>query len=150
MNRPRFPFDIVILSLFLIAAAVALLWWFRPPQNDQHNDPLAQYYKELEQRYAEDTYGGATPEETLQLFIAALEAGNIDLASKYFLVEKQEEEKGYLSENIKKVIEESRRLELGRIEENRALFILVNEQNIVEAQVALVRIPNGKWKISSL
>ena len=44
----------------------------------------------LEKAYQEDTYGGATPEETLQLFIDALKAGDIDLASKYFLPEDRE------------------------------------------------------------
>src|SRR3989338_2957114 len=59
------------------------------------------YYADLEKQYAEDTYGGKTPEETLQLFIDALKAGDIDLASKYFVVEKQ----GEWLDNIKKVQE---------------------------------------------
>ena len=41
---------------------------------------LKQYYKVLE----EDTYGGKTPQETLDMFISALEKGDIDLAAKYF------------------------------------------------------------------
>lgn len=40
--------------------------------------------------YKKDTYGGATPEETLNLFIKALEAGNYELASKYYIPEQQE------------------------------------------------------------
>src|SRR3989338_7176316 len=48
------------------------------------------YYADLEKQYAEDTFGGKTPEETLQLFIDALKAGNIELASKYFVKEEQE------------------------------------------------------------
>ncbi|MBT6053372.1 MAG: hypothetical protein HOG49_41850, partial [Candidatus Scalindua sp.] len=40
---------------------------------------------------ANDIYGGDTPEETLELFIQALESGDVELASKYFVVEKQEE-----------------------------------------------------------
>ncbi len=34
-----------------------------------------------------DTYGGKTPKETLDLFVAALKKGDIDLASKYFLLD---------------------------------------------------------------
>ncbi len=38
-----------------------------------------------------DTYGGTTPQETWDMFITALEAGDTDLASKYFVVWKQDE-----------------------------------------------------------
>lgn len=34
---------------------------------------------------APDTYGGKTPQETLDLFVAALRAGDVELASKYFV-----------------------------------------------------------------
>ena len=43
--------------------------------------------------YEADTYGGKTPQETWDMFIQALEAGDTDLAAKYFIVEKQEEER---------------------------------------------------------
>ncbi len=35
--------------------------------------------------YRNDKAGGATPQETLDLFIAALEAGDVDLATSYFM-----------------------------------------------------------------
>jgi len=34
-----------------------------------------------------DTYGGKTPQETLDMFVDALRKGDIDLASKYFLLD---------------------------------------------------------------
>jgi len=47
-------------------------------------------YREAEKKYLEamkaDNYGGKTPKETLDLFVAALRAGDVDLASKYFLI----------------------------------------------------------------
>src|SRR3989344_7855008 len=49
-----------------------------------------------------DTYGGKTPQETLDLFVAALRAGDVDLASKYFLLDdglKREKWEEYL-ENL--------------------------------------------------
>jgi hypothetical protein len=55
--------------------------------------------RELEKQYADDPYGGDTPEETLRLFIEALKAGDTDLAAKYFILDKQEqwtEDLGYL------------------------------------------------------
>ena len=46
--------------------------------------------KALEAQYRADNYGGTTPEETLRLFIEALEKKDYALAAKYFVVEKQE------------------------------------------------------------
>lgn len=46
--------------------------------------------KELERPYREDKYGGKTPEETFDMFLAALKKGDIDLASKYFVLRKQD------------------------------------------------------------
>jgi len=43
----------------------------------------------LEAKYKADTYGGTTPEETLRMFIEALEKKDYVLASKYYLVEDQ-------------------------------------------------------------
>ena len=45
----------------------------------------------LKAEYKNDTYGGATPEETMQMFIKAFQAGDLELASKYFIIEKREE-----------------------------------------------------------
>jgi len=45
--------------------------------------------QELYQKMMADTYGGKTPEETLDLFIAAVEKGDYELASKYFVKSKQ-------------------------------------------------------------
>jgi hypothetical protein len=48
-------------------------------------------YIESEQRYINamknDTYGDKTPEETLSLFVVALKAGDMELASKYFMLD---------------------------------------------------------------
>ncbi|MAZ67428.1 hypothetical protein CL652_01510 [bacterium] len=45
----------------------------------------------LRNLYKKDTYGGETPEETLQLFISAMKAEDYELASKYYLPEQQED-----------------------------------------------------------
>lgn len=52
------------------------------------------FEKELadkETKIMSDTYGGKTPQETLVLFITAVEDGDYELASKYFVVERQGE-----------------------------------------------------------
>ncbi len=44
-----------------------------------------------------DDFGGATPQETFDSFVEALKAGDIDLASKYFVFNKREQMFGELS-----------------------------------------------------
>ena len=56
------------------------------------------YVKYLEEFNKQDIYGGNTPEETLELYIKALEARDFELASKYFVLRDQEKEFGELKE----------------------------------------------------
>jgi len=79
----------------------------------QYNEFLDQYYKTL----AEDTYGGKTPQETLDMFVVALEKGDIDLASKYFALDDNLSRKE-LSDNLKKLINDGRLSEILQILKN--------------------------------
>src|SRR3990167_4710898 len=58
-------------------------------------------YMEWEEKYKqamrEDTYGGKTPEETLKMFIEALKKEDIELASKYFALDTNENSEYYLT-----------------------------------------------------
>ncbi len=63
-------------------------------QNEISNNYIAAQEKQqadLEAQYKNDPYGGATPEETLKLFIEALEKKDYTLASNYFIPEKQKQ-----------------------------------------------------------
>lgn len=89
-----------LVSVFLFVGIIIfiILIWF---VWSQYLSPPAHYTREAEKNYAtyetwedeykktltEDIYGGSTPEETLELFIAAIENGDVDLASKYFIVD---------------------------------------------------------------
>ena len=72
-------------------------WRFYAPQRAEYSNAIAEYAKyeagqlALQARYAADFDGGATPQETWNLFVAALEEGDTDRASKYFVVERQDE-----------------------------------------------------------
>lgn len=55
----------------------------------------------LSKPYREDTYGGKTPEETWSLFLEALKKKDVELASKYFVPEKQGEWKEIISKTLK-------------------------------------------------
>lgn len=46
-----------------------------------------------------DTYGGKTPEETLTMFIDALKKGDVELASKYFMLDTNTQSPNYLTWN---------------------------------------------------
>jgi hypothetical protein len=48
-------------------------------------------FNELKTNLLNDDNGGATPVETISLFKKALESGNLKIASKYFIYEKQEQ-----------------------------------------------------------
>jgi len=62
-----------------------------------------EWIRELEKQ---DNYGGKTPEETLELYIKALEEKDFVLASKYFVLEDQERELNELKELVKQELKD--------------------------------------------
>src|SRR3989338_3479018 len=112
--------------------------------------------KKLEKAYAEDTYGGETPEETLRLFIDALKKGDTDLAVKYFVLDVQPEwrdglakikEKGLLDEMVKDL----ERLEKSKDTPEEVFYVATNEKNIVSIQLIIGKNPySNRWKIYEL
>ncbi len=61
---------------------------------------------DLERPYRTDTYGGKTPEETFNMFLTALKSGDVDLASRYLILENKEK---WLNAFNKKTQEEKNR-----------------------------------------
>ena len=88
-------FILAVLAGLVIWAMLNLGPWLRSWQ-EQRAATAAR--KQLEKTYLEDKYGGKTPEETFDMFIAALEKGDVELASKYFVFNKQDEWKKTLEE----------------------------------------------------
>lgn len=66
----------------------------------RYEEALQKHNDEMRARYTADIDGGKTPEETIELFITALKAGDIEQASKYYVLEKQEEELVHLKNDI--------------------------------------------------
>ncbi len=146
---------------FLGIMFVALLVWvggtyLNPEVREKR--ALIKYFNDLETAYQNDTYGGATPEETLQLFISALEAGDIELASKYFLPDEREEKLKFLND-----VKNAQNLKLlsAELSENFTkkdftgdgssfIFYFFNSENETELQVSFSSIPSGVWKIIDL
>ena len=114
--------------------------------------------KELEKikkEYAEDPYGGETPEETLRFFVEALKKGDTELAAKYFVLDKQEEwreelarikDRGVLGEMMKDL----ERVKKSKSDEKQVFFSATNEEQVVSVLVDIQKHVNGKWKIADL
>lgn len=121
------------------------------------NSPEYQVQKEAEnilKEYAEDPYGGDTPEETLRLFVEALKKGDTDLAAKYFVLDKQDQwredlaqiqEKGLLNEMVRDL----KNIKEDKIEGDTARYFIVSESG-QGAPLVLVRGTSKKWKIRTL
>lgn len=110
-------------------------------------------YKKVEAQYANDSYGGNTPEETLRLFIEALKAGDTDLAAKYFILDKQEEVRGDLDlmkdkKLIQTLISQLTKAQLTK-KGDSAFVTLVDENSVVISQMILeINTKNYRWKIT--
>ncbi len=124
------------------------------PRSDRE---IANYTKFMERTYREDTYGGATPEETLKLFTDALKAGDTDLAAKYFVVEKQIERREIFENwernnklgSVINLLEDVDKADY--ISSNNAQISFLNQSGIVGIIVSFVKNPQtNKWKIESL
>lgn len=105
--RPRWrywKFVGVFLLITILAAGGFFIW-------GKYLSPEAKRERELQQNYEKatkalsafeeamrnDTYGGKTPEETLKIFIEALKKEDIELASKYFILETNANSPDYLT-----------------------------------------------------
>lgn len=88
-------FILAVLAGLVIWSMLNLGPWLRTWQEQR---AVAAAQKKLEELYRNDKYGGKTPEETFDMFIAALEKGDVDLASKYFVLNKQEQWRKTLEE----------------------------------------------------
>ena len=80
--------------LFLVLLAGGVLWFVlngMPYINNlRANWEAKRIQAQWEKPYREDKYGGKTPEETYDMFLDALRKGDTILASKYFVVYKQD------------------------------------------------------------
>lgn len=151
-----------VVKYFLQAGAIAIvgavIFWgvgyYRMRTSPEYEQ--LQELKAMKERYMADTYGGNTPEETLQLFIDALKKGDIDLAAKYFVLDKQEEWRGNLikvrgSNDLSAMIFDlQRERHKYAIGNDQISFDIANDDNEVALTISLGRGPNNLWKIIEL
>ncbi|MFH1346901.1 MAG: hypothetical protein ABIH10_01480 [Spirochaetota bacterium] len=60
-------------------------------ETEQNYQKFLDWQKNYEDAMKNDIYGGKTPEETLKMFIDALKKDDVELASKYFMLDKNGE-----------------------------------------------------------
>ena len=106
---------------------------------------------ELKRMQELDTFGGATPYETLEMYVAAIEKGDFALASKYFVIEKQEKELNRLKNAPKENLEEyigtmkESTLSAGSYSDDKRNF-LIREPVFIDFLIY----PKGIWKITEI
>lgn len=142
----------------IVVVALAGLWALGGYQEQKNIEAFKawvesteQAAEEFEARKAADTYGGATPQETLRLYIEAVERSDYELASKYFVLEKQGEQlkkfqdvSGITTEAINKYVSVLRDSSSkgGNFSSDGNYFSFDGE-----VLISVTRYPSGIWKI---
>lgn len=97
-------FAIALAAIVAVGLGGYFVWsqYFSPRAKERRwqAEQVEIFYREqarFEKAMKEDIYGGKTPQETLDLFVAALKKGDIDLAAKYFQLETNENDPNYLT-----------------------------------------------------
>lgn len=108
--------------------------------------------KERMELIANDAYGGKTPQETLEMFIKAVEAGNYELASKYFVVEKQGEELEILKKTNEKNNVDFLLDYLNQLKNVNGYFSSSNDRYTIEKPIFIefIKYPSNLWKINEI
>lgn len=167
------PILILLIVGFLWALTTFVPIFKQSLESRQAKKSLREFYD----RYANDKYGGKTPEETYDLLLEALKGNNIELASKYFIVNKQEQwlktlqqykTKGYLDNFVKELEENRKKWEkISQIEKDTVSYeygVVVESSSYAEWNGQKLELPtgivanftrfeknqNGIWKIQLL
>jgi hypothetical protein len=145
----KFAIAIVGIILFSFAAIVGIAifeQWRWERRVESAREMMKQTIDKIYQEQLADNIGGKTPQETLRLYIEALERGDYELASKYWIDYKREEHIRELRAipNIKKYIKLLREVLRGTCgtgpDERYCRF----EEPFV---VRMGLYPSGVWKI---
>lgn len=111
----------------------------------------------IKNTWRNDMVGGATPEETLKMFITAFKAGDLELASKYFVVDKQAEFLAKMQNWVKlgkgeEIISRiSRTKRYGELKDGYVSFEYQTEGDTIPYTILLkINEFSKKWKISNM
>ncbi|MEK7087454.1 MAG: hypothetical protein AAB958_02005 [Patescibacteria group bacterium] len=157
IEKPKSKFWKFALGFVAIIFVFGIIIFYGYPkyQDWKFSKELKELAQELDRPYLEDTYGGKTPKETLELFIAAIEKEDFELASKYFVLSKQGEWKSELIEinNLNKidVFLKPIKEEIIKLRDNDVKW-MNNDKYISEGPILfnLIKYPQGIWKIQEI
>ncbi|NQU83739.1 MAG: hypothetical protein HQ536_03425 [Parcubacteria group bacterium] len=132
-------------------------WKNEVKKNERTAEEVMEIIKEELEFNENDIFAGDTPEETWELFIEALSDGDVELASKYFIREKQAEnlewfqkvqEGEFLEEMVGDLTVSG--LDLVSGGDYMSDFVVGQDEEIVRAYVRIIKNSNNKWKIESI
>lgn len=117
---------------------------------------FAKFEEEQRQLAMADTYGGKTPEETLDMFIKAVQAGDYDLASKHFVIPRQGEWKErlekYNKDDLSWFLEKMLMVATldSKTDTRASMSSKVKDSNAQYSDIGFWKYPNDIWKINDL
>ena len=173
-NKPRFwKFAAWFVGIVVIVLAAASLASYVSPEARRDRElqrNYLQYQKgmsEFEAAMRADTYGGKTPQETLDMFVDALKKGDVELASKYFALDTNTKSPDYLTRRkweeglnevsrnggIPNIISELGNLPIKARDDKlgTAIFKSVNSEGVADVLVDMIFNKYSQvWKIESM
>jgi len=146
------------IGIFCVAVFLLIEGWnyYSQWKGEKRIDELAQELRRLDREYYErkatDKIGGKTPQETLDLFIQAVEKGDYELASKYFVVGEQGkwrkdlEEVG-MAKKLDTLLDPLKQVNIlkGSYSSDKKEFVV--RKPIL---VSFILYPSGNWKIEEI
>ena len=153
---------VLVLIVVVVAGWAVYYFWLGAsvPQDYQQGMSFIENYEKL---MREDIYGGKTPEETLKLFVEALKKEDVELASKYFMLDDEgsrerwverlgELKEKKLLEQMAEDIEKKAKPDLeSRLYESDFNFVVLKEDGSIGAEINMeLNKFSGLWKIESL
>ena len=139
----------------VLIGVISFLEWRDNTKFERSMTKIDKMVEDREKELAKDTIGGNTPQETLEMFIAAVEAGDYELASKYFVAEKQGEELRILNnapqENIYNLMNILKTASEWRSGAGSDSFIMEAKLNSKPSMfVSFIKYPSDNWKINEI
>jgi ribosomal protein S21 len=147
----KFAVAFVVIVILALGAFVAARFYEKLQAEraiERAEEALRKEIADYNARLAQDTYGGKTPQETLQMYIDAVEKGDYVLASKYFIADNQEKELRSLQNSPKENTQNILRL-LKTDLQSEGSFSEGKDRYGIEKPLFIdfKLYPNGIWKI---
>ncbi len=176
-NTPKssfWKFFSILAAILILVGGSSIAWTSylspdakREREMSKNIDSFYAWQKNYDELMKNDTYGGKTPEETLQLLIDALKSGDVELASKYFAYETNENDPNYLTKKkwedaLSKAKKDNRFSEIidvvsratpdksASIDIGHYVFVTRDGKSIVAEIDLYLNKYSGVWKIESM